>query len=438
MTRKRVLLISYHFPPVGGAGVQRPAKFAKYLPQHGWDVSVLQAENPSVPLLDESLLRDLPEDLVVVKARTLEPGYAAKSGTESDTARRSFTGTIKSFVRGIARRVLQPDPQILWYPAARKAALELLRGTRHDVILATAPSYSNLVLGASLSRATGIPLVADYRDEWDLSSAYWENAPRDRISHMIQQRMQRRVLRTASAIVATTEASTRRIALRATEAAASPIAECIYNGWDHNDIPASGSATTPARDQSSRLRLVYTGTLWNLTSIAPLRAALESLAVRRPDLARRVDLVVLGRKTPEQTAELKAIETTGAMVDSREYAPHAVALDTMRDADVLLLLLSDVPGAERVAPAKLFEYMAIARPMLAITPDGETAAIVREIQPGAWCAAGDVAGIAGWLESYLEQPGDRAAPHDYSSRIAPFERSHLAGKLATLLDRVTA
>lgn len=436
MTRKRVLLISYHFPPVGGAGVQRPAKFAKYLPQHGWDVSVLQAENPSVPLLDESLLQDLPEDLVVVKARTLEPGYSAKVSEGSGAGGASLTGGIKSIARGLARRVLQPDPQILWFPAARRAALELLGRTRHDVILATAPSYSNLVLGASLSRATGIPLVVDYRDEWDLSSAYWENAPRDRMSHAIQQRMQRRVLRTASAIVATTRASTGRIALRATQAGASPIAECIYNGWDTSDIAGTESATTPNRDPGGRLRLVYTGTLWNLTSIAPLRAALELLAVRRPELPRRTDLVVLGRKTPEQTAELEAIAATGATVDSREYAPHAVALDTMREADVLLLLLSDVPGAERVAPAKLFEYMAIARPMLAITPDGETAAIVRGIQPGAWCAAGDATGIAGWLESYFEHPAHRTAPRDYSSRIAPFERSYLAGQLASLLDRV--
>lgn len=437
MTRRRVLLVSYHFPPVGGAGVQRPAKFAKYLPRHGWDVSVLQAANPSVPLLDESLLDDLPDDLVVVKARTMEPGYAAKASGGAATGRRSPAGVVKGMLREIARRALQPDPQILWYPAARKAALALLRSTRHHAILATAPSYSNLVLGASLSRATGLPLIADYRDEWDLSSAYWENAPRDRLSHLIQQRMQRRVLRQARAIVATTKASTDRIALRAREAQASPVAECIYNGWDAGDIPTRNTAGAD-RPADHRLRLVYTGTLWNLTSIAPLRRAMEELRERRPDLPARLELVALGRKTPEQETELAALAATGVAVDSRAYAPHTVALDTMLGADLLLLLLSDVPGAERVAPAKLFEYMAVARPMLAITPDGETAGIVRGIQPGAWCAAHDVAGIARWLETRLDHPGGHANPPDYASRIAPFERSRLAGQLASLLDRVTA
>jgi hypothetical protein len=438
MTRKRVLLISYHFPPVGGAGVQRPAKFARYLPEHGWDVSVLQAANPSVPLIDESLLADLPDDLLIVKAKTLEPGYAAKAGGNGAGSKPSLSGRFKGLLREVARRALQPDPQILWYPAARKAALELLRQTRHDVILATAPSYSNLVLGASLSRATGVPLVVDYRDEWDLSSAYWENAPRDRISHAIQQRMQRRVLRTASAIVATTEASTGRVASRAAEAGVNPIAECIYNGWDRNDMVRPELDGTVAASSTGRLRLVYTGTLWNLTSIAPLRSALQRLAERRPDLAQRVDLIALGRKTPEQSVELETIAATGVSVDARDYAPHSVAIDTMRSADVLLLLLSDVPGAERVTPAKLFEYMAIARPMLAITPDGETAGIVRSIQPGAWRAADDVAGIAEWLESCFDRPDARTAPEDYPSRIAPYERSFLAGKLARLLDRVTA
>ncbi len=122
MGRRRVLLVSYHFPPVGGAGVQRPAKFARYLPDLGWDVSVLQAANPSVPLLDPTLLADLPSDLVITTARTLEPSYAAKQAT-GISAPSSTAAQRPSLLRRIASTVLQPDPQILWYPDAMRQRL---------------------------------------------------------------------------------------------------------------------------------------------------------------------------------------------------------------------------------------------------------------------------------------------------------------------------
>ena len=214
--RRRVLLISYHFPPVGGAGVQRPAKFAKYLRQFGWDVSVLMAENPSVPVLDESLLADIPPETIIRKARTWEPGYQFKSNitsqsTDGNAAKPGIIGRAKSklkgMVRSTAKMMLQPDPQVLWLPNAKKAALKLLRELPHDIILATAPSYSNLLLGSKLKQKTGLPLVVDYRDEWDLSSKYLENSQSDRISHFIQERMQKKILRNADGLIATTKAS---------------------------------------------------------------------------------------------------------------------------------------------------------------------------------------------------------------------------------------
>ena len=143
---KRVLVVSYNFPPVGGAGVQRVTKFVKYLPEFGWDATVLTTENPSVPVYDESLLADIPPQTVVVKARTLEPGYALKrivsasnaapstltrsasevseksNGARSSLALRvSFVAAAKRALRGMANLLLQPDPQVLWNSKAIEA-----------------------------------------------------------------------------------------------------------------------------------------------------------------------------------------------------------------------------------------------------------------------------------------------------------------------------
>ncbi len=438
-TRPRVLVVSYHFPPVGGAGVQRVAKFARYLPEAGWDVSVLQAENPSAPLRDESLLAELPPDLVIERARTWEPGYAAKAAAPSAAGSGSGGGAaLKRTVRQAARLVLQPDAQILWYPAAVRHGRRLLARLPHQAILATAPAYTNLLVGRRLARLSGLPLVCDFRDEWDLSQAYWENAAHDRAARGVQRRMQRAVLRASAAIVATTEASTTRLAARAAEAGATPAALTIYNGWDADDFAATGA--TPATPRTTdRFRLVYTGTLWNLTSIAPLADAVERLAASGADHVARLEIVALGRKTPEQQEQLARIARTGCTVADIPYADHATAIATMRDADALLLLLSDLPGVDRVVPAKLFEYLAAARPMLAIAPDGEAATLVSAVAPDAHRRPGDIDGIAAWLSQRLGAPSTAPpdAPFD-ASRIAGYERRALAARLGRLLDQVTA
>ena len=434
MSRRRVLLVSYHFPPVGGAGVQRPAKFARYLPEFGWDVSVLQAANPSVPLLDHSLLDDLPAGLVVAKARTLEPSYAAKQATGISTPA-SPVPARPSLLRRVASTVLQPDPQILWYPDAMREGRALLRRLPHDAILATAPSYTNLLVGARLAALSGLPLLSDFRDEWDISSTYWENAAQGKLVMGVQQRMQRAVLRRSRAIVATTEASTARLAERAHEAGSTAVARCIYNGWDAHDLEAASQVAPAVPRDPARVRLVYTGTLWNLTSVAPVIAAIRQLASDAPTLLSRLELVVVGRKTPEQQALLAPLPSLGVALADVPYCDHSVAIATMQSADALLLLLSDVPGAERVAPAKVFEYLAVQRPMLAVMPDGEIATLVRDAQGGGHYLPSDVAGIAGWLRALLVN-GPPAAPPE--SAGARFERRALAGQLATLLTTVTA
>ncbi|MBI5761251.1 MAG: hypothetical protein HZA46_22295 [Planctomycetales bacterium] len=477
---RRALFVSYQFPPVGGAGVQRPAKFVKYLRDFGWDASVLMAANPSVPVFDDSLCADLPDDLVIEKARTWEPGYALKrslgqsaanGATANGGLKRKILAPLRRAMRFAAGLALQPDPQILWLPNAYRSGLSLLRRLRHDVIFATAPAYTNLLVGVLLSRRTGLPLVVDFRDEWDLSSQYLENSQRDWFSKFIQPRMQHWVLRHANAIVATTQASTHAIAIRAAQAGSRAESQCIYNGFDpcdfgqvdgeqwlvdgENELPspsgrgAGGEGEGAIHSQFSilnspfpprRFRLVYTGTLWNLTSIAPVVEAIERLNTEAPEIAGQLELVCVGRKTPQQQAILDRIDRTRCRLENVNYCEHKTALRVMNQSDALLLLLSDVPGAERVAPAKLFEYLAIGRPMLTVTPDGETADISRRFFPDGHFVPGDVAGIAAWIKSHITewQRSGRSSPVSHAAEsIAPFTRRHQAGQLAELLDRVS-
>lgn len=440
--RRRVLLIAYSFPPVGGAGVQRPTKWVKYLPQFGWDVTVLTPSNPSVPVRDESLLAEIPSETRIIHAQTLEPDYRVKQQLAQTKINGSagWTQTIRTWGKGVIKRAaqiaLQPDAQVLWVRNALKAAAAELQRVPHDAILVTVPPYSMLSIGAALKKRFGIPVVFDFRDEWDLSSRYLEQVPRGWWSNLVQSRMQRRLLKQADAVLATTQASTQAYQVKLAEVGNSAPAHCIYNGYDPEDFTDSKPPTesSPASDV---FRLVYTGTLWNLTDIEPLVQAIEALHQESPGLLKKLELVCIGRKTPEQQQILDRVRQTHCQAVFHDYCHHKEVAGWLNRAQALCLLLSDVPGAERVVPAKLFEYLATRKSILSIVPHGESARIVRRFLPEGHFVPRDVAGISGWLKDRLLQLKYVSTSRAPEELLEEYSRPMLTARLADVLNSVS-
>src|SRR4029453_3523606 len=235
-SRRRALFIAYTFPPVGGAGVERTTKFVKYLPQFGWDPSVLTVSNPSVPVRDESLCRDVPTSTRIVRARTFEPSYVAKQTLANDGAPAGVGRLVKAAARKAVASLLQPDPQVLWNAPAFRAAVRTLRDVRHDVIVASGPPFSSLMLGAALSRYTKVPLVLDYRDEWDVSNTHWENRRPGTPSLALQRVMERYGLRRATMVIATSPQSAARLDVLRRAAGSPASVTHIFNGFDPDDF----------------------------------------------------------------------------------------------------------------------------------------------------------------------------------------------------------
>ena len=461
---RRLLLIAYNFPPVGGAGVQRPVKWVKHLRQFGWDVTVLTTENPSVPARDESLLADIPSDVSVVRARTWEPDYGVKQGLVETTnaGSTSLSVRLKSAVKNMVKRsvklLLQPDPQVLWVHNAIRAGRNILRERRHDAILVTAPAYSSFFIGTSLKRSFALPLILDFRDEWDMSGRYLENAQRDWFSSGIQSAMQRFVLKRADAVVATTKASTANLGEKLIRLKRPNVpAVTVYNGFDSEDFglhseiaevrpsfsnspndPGIQSASQDAVLPAPRFRLLYTGTLWNLTTIEPLVQAVLQLQSTDPDLVARLELVCVGRKTDEQKQILDRLKSAACRFELIDYCQHAKVLEWLHDADAVCLLLSDVPGAERVVPAKLFEYLAIRKEMLAIVPQGETADIVRRFFPAGPVEPKNISGIADWLKQRLAGVSKSVTKNVEMVDLEEFSRVTQTRRLAETLDQLVS
>jgi glycosyltransferase involved in cell wall biosynthesis len=424
-----VLFIAYTFPPTGGAGVQRTTKFAKYLPHFGWDVSVLTVSNPSVPVVDESLVRDVPPATHVIRARTFEPSYSVKRSLAGDGPSRGFTAFLRKAARRTLLSLLQPDPQILWSGPAFRAAIRSLRQARHDAIVASAPPFSSLLLGAALSRYTKVPLVLDYRDEWSVSNAHWESRHLGRLSVRIQRRMEHYALRRAAIVVATSPRSAGALTELCRHARSAASVTHIYNGFDPDDF--AGPAP-PARPRASESwRLVYTGTLFSLTSPGPLVAAIEALAASEPAAARKIELVFAGRRTPDQDQLLQRVAPL-CRLDTREYIPHDEAIALIRSADALCVLLSDLPEAGRVVPAKVFEYMASQKPILAVAPRGEVWDLLRSHPASFVCPTTGVSELRDWLVRSVN--GGARWPEGARLDITPYNRRIQARSLADLLD----
>lgn len=440
---RRALFVAYAFPPAGGVSVHRVTKFIKYLPEFGWNCSVLTAENPSVPMFDNSLIAEVPPSTNVRRARTLEPGYALKSivSASQETKTVSATGKLKNGLRNVARRlfntVLQPDPQILWRPQALRDGMKLLKETRHDVIVATGPPFSSFLLALTLSQRTGLPLAVDYRDEWTVM-AHWENKHSGPLDVFIQDRMQKRVLAGSSLILGTTKATAAELRRLAAGANSHAKVDHIYNGFDQSDFPLtdSRSARVDYGNGTDQFRLSFVGTLWNAASIGPVVDAIIALSERSPALTKALELVVAGRRTSEQEAELDRLAATPAKLVRLPFISHKEAIHLMCASDALLLINADLPNTERLVNAKTFEYMAARRPIFGVAPEGEIWSLLREMPGTLLSRPSDGAAIAANLKASIEswQRGVTYAASDWN--LTAFERRNLAAKLASLLDEL--
>ncbi len=424
----RALVVSYGFPPVGGAGVQRVVKLVKYLPGHNVRPAVLTVANPSVPVHDESLSRDLPKEVEIVRARTLEPSYRAKNVAWRAHARRDTAGAcLTRIAMAIAKQVLFPDPQVLWQPCAQRALARRIASRRDDVVLVSGPPFSQFLL-APLARAAGLGVVLDYRDEWSTVRSTYEMGG-SRISRALGAPLEAVLLRAAHGVVTAPDEFRERVLDRFPFLDPATVVT-IPNGYDPDDFPPE--LPSPPAD---RFVLTYAGTVFTLTSARGLLAAIQRLHARCPELGRLLKVRFLGRIV--QT-ELDAFEGSEALgVDRVGYVPHAQVLHELAASHSTLCLLDDVPGAERIYPAKIFELMRLGRPVLTLAPpDSALARLVTRHELGPLAHPRDTEAIANQLQSMLSafRSGDKTAG---SWRKAPgierYDRQALAGQFAEIL-----
>ncbi len=429
---KRILLISYYFPPSGGSGVQRMLKFARYLPSYGWLPTVLTVDPKfaAFPSIDESLLREVPSEVKVIHTRAWDPfslygrlqGKKKADVIEVGHVGGKHKGGLKRVARWLRGNIFLPDARVGWVPFASRVVRKLVREEKFDAIMSTGPPHSSHLVGMAAHKASKLPWVVDMRDPW-VEIYYRDQMYEGRVARKIQTTLERRVLSTASAVVAASRhygmGFKRRIKMQHYET--------ILNGFDPDDI-SQHPITRTGKEDAFTLAFIGTYTLRRHSNA--LVAALQQLQATMP-----VEVHLVGKVDPEA---LEAYQVNGIPVKGIGYLPHNEAVAYMQEVDVLLLALPRIQGRDSigVVPGKVFEYMSARRPILALGPtEGDLADILNRVRAGNIFDYEDRESMFDFLKDCLESREDAWLINDEA--LAEYERSRLTGRLAHLLDQLS-
>ncbi|USG64263.1 glycosyltransferase family 4 protein [Brevibacillus ruminantium] len=447
MKTRNVLLICYYFPPIGGGGVPRALKMAKYLGDFGWNVHVLTVDPVYHATLDPTLLAQLPEGVAIhrAKERQLIPRRGKAAAGEAAAApqtapQTSFKSRIKQQVIGLLKKVkpyiLIPDDQILWLPQALKVGREIMHQEKIDVIFSTSGPVTNHLIAQRLAKEFGCKWVADFRDPWTQNMHTSGIGWRERL----EERMEMRVMADADAI--TTVTATFAENFRQKHGERIRRMELIYNGFDQEDF----IGLTPAYTAPDKFHAVYAGILYQKRNPRLLLQAIHELIdeqkVNREDLLLSFAGVF---DYPGYTENQDCVEALGLgdIVRVLGNLPHKQALSLMKGADALLLIGDVSPDAGAYIPGKLYEYMGIGKPILSLNKPGEATGIIETFRLGQVADPEDKEAMKrAYLQLYREwkeqgATGNTDRGDEFAERVKPYERREQARQLAELMNELT-
>lgn len=407
---RRLLLIAFHYPPANASGTLRSLKFTRYLPQFGWEASVLTAPAECHESVDPRLVEEIPPQVSVHRAFCV-------------SSQRAFS------VRGhYPAFTAVPDRYISWLPFGVWQGLRAVRRERIDALLSTSPVQTAHLIAYLLNTVTGLPWVADFRDPWG------GNEPRGRIRLRVERWMESCVVRRANQIVGTTPEFIEDLCQRVGSDLRHK-AVAIYNGYDDADFGEVDLSTT----SGAQFVITHAGQLNpGFRHPGPFLRAV-GLGLGRGTLPTTTRIRLLGSGPMAGDASLQQVLVDlglQARVEVVERMPYGDALRAMSTSSALLLLQGG-QGTRAQIPNKAFEYLRLGRPILCLaTPNSATARVMREFDGVFLAEPDDVEGIARALNRLLDawRRGQRVFDRQ-ANGVSRYSRSEAARKLAEVLDR---
>lgn len=415
----KVLMVAYQFPPVGGSGVQRSAKFAKYLPLFDWEPVVLTRDTQKMTLRDESLLKEIPSTIEIIRTPAVDLTV--------------LPSIFKNVGKFIAWKLLIPDGEVLWMRKAVNAALERIALGDIKAIYTTSYPYSDHLIGLEVKKHfPNLPWLADFRDEWT-NNPYLLDNPHAPYRMKKEKAMESEVLNKADTLITNTPVMKDNFARLNPGLSLETRMVVIPNGYDPEDFIQIDSQ----KIKTNHFTITYTGALYGRRKPDKILEAIGNLVHSGLVEKAKIRVRFIGSFKPEVLQGLIDKNALTGSVDAISYMDHGECLKNMISSDAMLLIEGGGPGSEAFYTGKIFEYIQTGNPILAVIPEkGAAAGIIRKTRTGVVCDWADVKGIEqGFFTLYQAwSKGENIINPDHEE-IARYDRKALTKSLVELLNR---
>lgn len=430
--RRKVLIISYYWPPSGGAGVQRWVKFTKYLRDFGWEPIIYTPENPEFPSIDHSFEKDIPADVRVIKKKIWEPyniyriatgkkNEKINAGFISENKKQGFKDKLSIWIRG---NFLIPDPRRFWIRPSVKFLHQYLQQHPVDAIITTGPPHSMHMIGLGLKQKNNnLKWIADFRDPWTNIDFYKElnlSFISDKIHHYYEQK----VVHSVDAMLVVSKGMEQEF-----KEMNPRFLQVIQNGYDDADTD-NLECTLDAKFTISHI-----GTLNAARNPKTLWKALSALTQEDDKFKNDLVIQLIGKVDFSVIEDIQYFGLTDNLIKI-DYIPHQQAIEKQKSSQLLLLLINNSGNAAGILTGKFFEYLAAKRPILGFGPSGGDAAeVLNETGAGVMIDFDDVENSKVRIASFYQQYQNNSLRID-SKSIEQYSRKSLTGELAKVLNNL--
>lgn len=427
---KKVLFITYYWPPAGGAPINRILKFYQYLHEFGWEPVILTTEGGDFPFEDESLLKEVRPDTKVYRSKglSLHKIFSSVSPkSKKNFVPYGFTDTSKnSFMDKLSRWVKYnfiPDTRFPWYFSTVSKAVKIVQDEKIDLIFSSSPPQTNHLIARKVARKTGLPWVADFRDPW--TDVFWllNNSIRWKWIHNIDKRIERRTIAKMDAVI-TVGTSLVEILQRKTNKKI----HLISNGYDDTYFRDLHYVKNP------KFRITYAGSLSKEQDPVCFFNALELLKDNK-EFFDNAEVFFLGNFP----TYLYDLVNQSSYQDKTSYSPYTFYTDSLKSiaaSELLLLIVPETDDNKCILTSKLFDYMGACRPILAYGPlDGDAAKVLQQAEAGEMFDYTDSRRSADYiLKSFQVWKSDTMGVQLQPEKIEQYTRRNLTKQLAAIMD----
>jgi glycosyltransferase involved in cell wall biosynthesis len=433
---ERVLIITYYWPPSGGSGVQRWLKFAKYLPEFGFQPVVLTVDEKyaNYPVIDETLNDDVSKDVEVIRTKSREPSNAYKFFSKKKVMPHSglLPGNKKpgfkdSFFRFIRANFFIPDSRKGWKRYALKAAEELIREKKIKCVVVTSPPHSSQLIGLALKKKFGVKWIADLRDPWT-DIYFYPELKHTAIARKIDAKYERKVLEEADQVIVVSDSIKSIFAAKSANINPAKI-HVLPNGYDEADF----SAALETQYASDEWTISFVGTLLDQFDVESFIKAFSRLTRTRSE---KVRFRLVGNMHPALES-LIAREKLENHFTHINYVPHKEAINLMAQSNALFLAIPDVPNNSGILTGKLFEYLALKKSIVCIGPkNGDAAKIIESAKAGRTFNYGDKDGVFEYLDELVETWKSGRKTNLETTAAEKYSRRSLTRELSVILKSI--